>query len=227
MTVQLAADLGYGIPWLSNTLVISIAIATAFFTYVVISTKSDHAAVAGFDKVKYQLHKYHAERYWGIFVAIMLAYLYFLGFPWMPPVAFSQALQHPESVHTIMVTAGQWFWVLEDGGYGQGPKVAGPEMHTIEQQTSNNSSAVSGVVKIKAGETVKFVARSVDVNHGFSILSSSKSMDSPLMQMQVVPGYNNVFYYTFDKPGTYTIRCLEYCGWNHPYMVSQITIQAM
>ena len=51
MTVQLAADLGYGIPWLSNTLVISIAIATAFFTYIVISTKSDHAAVAGFDKV--------------------------------------------------------------------------------------------------------------------------------------------------------------------------------
>jgi cytochrome c oxidase subunit 2 len=100
-------------------------------------------------------------------------------------------------------------------------------MHPVEEQTSNNSSAISCVVKIKAGETVKFVARSVDVNHGFSILSSSKSMDSPLMQKQVVPGYNNVFYYTVDKPGTYTIRCLEYCGWNHPYMVSQITIQAM
>ena len=79
MTVQLAADLGYGIPWLSNTLVISIAIATAFFTYVVISTKSDHAAVAGFDKVKYQLHKYRAERYWGIFVAI---YVGIFIFPW-------------------------------------------------------------------------------------------------------------------------------------------------
>ena len=39
-------------------------------------------------------------------------------------------------------------------------------------------------------------------------------MDSPLMQMQVVPGYDNVFYYTFKNPGTYTIRCLEYCGWN-------------
>jgi heme/copper-type cytochrome/quinol oxidase subunit 2 len=227
MTVQLAADLGYGIPWLANILVILITVATAFFVYVVLSTRSDHVAVAGFDKVKYQLHKYHAERYWGIFVAGMLVYLYILGIPWMPPVAFSQALQHPETVHTIMVTAGQWFWVLEDGGYGQGPKVAGPEEHTIHEQTSNNSSsAVSGAVNIKAGETVKFVARSNDVNHGFSILSSSKSMDSPLMQMQVVPGYDNVFYYTFEKPGTYTIRCLEYCGWNHPYMVSQITIQA-
>ena len=227
MTVQLAADLGYGIPWLANTLVISIAVATAFFIYIVLSTKSDHAYVAGFDRVKYQLHKYHAERYWGIFVAGMLVYLYFLGFPWMPPVAFSQALQHPDNVHTIMVTAGQWFWVLADGGYGKGPKVAGPEEHSIEEQTSSISSASPSMVKIKAGETVKFVARSVDVNHGFSILSSSKSMDSPLMQMQVVPGYDNIFYYTFEKPGTYTIRCLEYCGWNHPYMVSQITIQAM
>ncbi len=44
------------------------------------------------------------------------------------------------------------------------------------------------------------------------------------MQMQVVPGYDNVFYYTFKNPGIYTIRCLEYCGWNHPYMVSQITV---
>jgi heme/copper-type cytochrome/quinol oxidase subunit 2 len=156
----------------------------------------------------------------------MLVYLYFLGFPWMPPVAFSQALQHPENVHTIMVTAGQWFWVLEDGGYGQGPKVAGPEKHIIGEQTSNNNDTSSGIVKIKPGETVKFVARSVDVNHGFSILSSSKSMDSPLMQMQVIPGYDNVFYYTFVKAGVYTIRCLGYCGWNHPYMVSQITIQA-
>ena len=226
MTVQLAADLGYGIPWLITTLVIALATATAFFIYTILSTRSDHVAVAGFDKVKYQLHKYHAERYWGIFVVGMLVYLYFLGFPWMPPVAFSQALQHPENVHTIMVTAGQWFWMLEDGGYGQGPKVAGPEKHIIEEQTSNNNGTSSGIVKIKAGETVKFVARSVDVNHGFSILSSSKSMDSPLMQMQVIPGYDNVFYYTFAKAGVYTIRCLEYCGWNHPYMVSQITIQA-
>jgi cytochrome c oxidase subunit 2 len=52
-------------------------------------------------------------------------------------------------------------------------------------------------------------------------------MDVPLFQMQVVPGYDNIFYYTFKKPGIYTIRCLEYCGWNHPYMVSSITIHAV
>jgi heme/copper-type cytochrome/quinol oxidase subunit 2 len=242
VTVQLAADLGYGIPWLTNTLVIAMTVATAFFVYITLSTKSKHAAaLGGFDKVKYELHKYHAERYWGILVAGTLVYLYFLGYPWMPPVAFSQAVQHPENVHTIKITAGQWFWLLQDEGIGKGPKVAGPEKESTSESSSNasnnggddddddgggNGGSISGIVKIKAGETVKFVARSVDVNHGFSILSSSKSMDTPLMQMQVVPGYDNVFYYTFDKAGVYTIRCLEYCGWNHPYMVSQITIQA-
>lgn len=198
MAVQLAGDLGYGIPWLVQVLTIAIIAATAFFVYVALSTKSRHAALGGFDRLKYQLHKYHAERYWAIFVAGLLVWLWYLGYSWMPPVAFSEAANDP-NVHTVNVTAGQWFWQLEDG---------------------------SDKLEVKAGETVKFVARSEDVNHGFAILSSSNSMDTPLMQMQVVPGYDNVFYFTFDEPGTYTIRCLEYCGWSHPFMVSQITITA-
>ena len=79
-------------------------------------------------------------------------------------------------------------------------------------------------IKVKAGETVKFVAHSEDVNHGFSILSNQtgfKMLDQmgvPLLQMQVVPGdkTENIFYYTFKEPGVYIIRCLEYCGWVIP-----------
>jgi heme/copper-type cytochrome/quinol oxidase subunit 2 len=247
MTVQLASDLGYGIPWLTQFLTISIVIATGFFVYVALSTKSQKVVLGGFDKAKYELNKYHAERYWAIFVAGMLIWLYFLGLPWMPPVAFSQAIQHPQNVHTIKITAGQWFWKIEDGGFGKGPTAAGPESNgnndnkvasdvahssktkakegtSATADNGNNNAAGDGQPKITSGETVKFVARSLDVNHGFSILSSSNSMDSPLIQMQVIPGYDNVFYYTFKKPGIYTIRCLEYCGWSHPYMISQITV---
>jgi heme/copper-type cytochrome/quinol oxidase subunit 2 len=245
MTVQLASDLGYGIPWITQVLTISIVIATGFFVYVALSTKSQTVVLSGFDKAKYELNKYHVERYWAIFVAGMLIWLYVLGLPWMPPVAFSQAIQHPQSVHTIKVTAGQWFWKIEDGGFGKGPTVAGPENKAnkdnkitpdvaTKSETKINKIAIDMPDKsnnlgnaqsiIRSGETVKFVARSLDVNHGFAILSSSKSMDSPLIQMQVIPGFDNIFYYTFKKPGTYTIRCLEYCGWSHPYMISQITV---
>ena len=48
----------------------------------------------------------------------MLIWLWFFGYQWMPPIAFSSAVQHPEKVHIVKVTAGQWFWRLEDGGTG-------------------------------------------------------------------------------------------------------------
>jgi cytochrome c oxidase subunit 2 len=214
--VQLASELGYGVPWLVEVLTIAIVIATGFFVYVALSTKSSHVVLGGFDKAKHELNKYHAERYWAIFVAGMLIWLYILGYPWMPPVAFSNALQHTGRVHIVKVTGGQWFWTLQDGGYSN-------DQSQANMKTNTNVSA-GGEVKIKVGEVVKFVARSIDVNHGFAILSSSNSMDSPLMQMQVIPGFDNIFYYTFNKPGTYTIRCLEYCGWNHPYMTSLVTV---
>jgi cytochrome c oxidase subunit 2 len=210
--VQLAADLGHGIPWLIQILSIAVIITTSFFVYVILSTRSRHALLAGFDKAKHELHKYHAERYWGIFVAGLLIYMWVLGFQWMPPVAFQPAIENPEEVQTIKVTAGQWFWTLEQ---------------EVQGDTGNNQHTYSSQITIKAGDTVKFVARSQDVNHGFAILSSSNTMDSPLIQMQVVPGYDNIVYYTFDKPGIYTIRCFEYCGWNHPYMLSQISIEAV
>ena len=145
----------------------------------------------------------------------MLVWLWYLGYSWAPPVAFSDAIQNEDEVHTVRITAGQWFWRLEDDRTG-----------TMINAEHTGQDIATGQLSVKSGETVKFVARSLDVNHGFSILASSNSMDTPLMQMQVVPGYDNVFYFTFDKPGTYTIRCLEYCGWNHPFMVSQITITA-
>ena len=113
--------------------------------YVVLSTKSNHVALKGFDKVKYEINKYHAERYWGIFVAGLLIWFWVLGYPWMPPVAFDAALKQPQNIHTVKVTAGQWYWMLEDGGYSQNAN-----------DTSNNTK--SNRLYIKAGETVKFVA---------------------------------------------------------------------
>ena len=234
-TVRLAADWGYGVPWLVEVLTTAIVIATGFFVYVALSTRFSHTLLQGKDSLKYKLNKYHAERYWAIFVAALLIWLWTLGIPWMPPVAYSEAISDPSHVHTIFVTGGQWFWMLKDGGYGTGPiwsqpipanETSGPTGSSAFPHQSQGAAASASQVHIKVNETVKFVARSLDVNHGFSVLSSNKSMDSPLLQMQVIPGFDNVAYYTFKTPGTYTIRCLEYCGWNHPFMVSQITIVA-
>jgi heme/copper-type cytochrome/quinol oxidase subunit 2 len=235
--VLLAGDLGYGVPWLINILIISIVTTTGFLIFVSLTTKYKNKNREKKEDIKYKLVKYHAERYWAIFVAGILIWFWILGYPWMPPIAFDKALDSNNRVHLIHVTAGQWFWQFNDGGtiydknYGQNNFT-----NSKSSQIKNNDHLYnkneeippsSGPIKIKVGETVKFVANSIDVNHGFGILKSSKSMDSPLMQMQVVPGFDNIFYYTFKEPGTFTIRCLEYCGWNHPYMVSQITVEAV
>jgi heme/copper-type cytochrome/quinol oxidase subunit 2 len=220
--VQLAEDLGYGTSWLLTILVFAIVVSTGFFIYTILSTRYNHTIVRGRDSLKYKLYKYHAERYWAIFVAAILIWFWFLGLPWTPPIAFSNVVQSSEKVHVIGITAGQWFWKLEDLGFENGNNSS----NTGTTSFVGERNASTEPVKIKVGETVKFIAHSLDVNHGFGILRSSKSMDSPLIQMQVVPGYDNIFYYTFKKAGTYTIRCLEYCGWNHPYMISQITVYA-
>jgi cytochrome c oxidase subunit 2 len=41
-----------------------------------------------------------------------------------------------------------------------------------------------------------------------------------------MPGYTNVIRYTFTTPGTYRVRCLEYCGLGHHTMVTQFTVTA-
>jgi heme/copper-type cytochrome/quinol oxidase subunit 2 len=237
--IQLPADFGYDITWLTYVLIALVVVTTVLLAYVFLTTRSEHYLLRGKDRLKYKLHKYHAERYWGIFIAGALVWLFFLGTKF-EPVASVPA---NEKVHVVDITAGQWFWRLSDKGVQNNNPSGDNKMTSIgnsgqaaaAQGTANSAEVFaaagaagdsSGPVKVKAGETVKFVARSVDVNHGFGLLKSSKQMDTPLLQMQVIPGFDNVFYYTFKEPGTYTIRCLEYCGWSHPFMVSQITIEA-
>ena len=71
------------------------------------------------------------------------------------------------------------------------------------------------------GEAVKFEVTSKDVNHGFGIYDKNMTM---LAQVQAMPGYTNTLHYTFTKPGTYSILCLEYCGVAHHNMTTTLTV---
>jgi cytochrome c oxidase subunit II len=50
------------------------------------------------------------------------------------------------------------------------------------------------------------------VNHGFGVYNPEGTL---LTQAQVVPERTQKLVWTFDEPGTYTVRCLEYCGAKH------------
>lgn len=75
--------------------------------------------------------------------------------------------------------------------------------------------------EFKVGEPIEFHVTSSDVNHGFGIYDKDMKM---LAQTQAMPEYTNKVYITFDKPGTYQILCLEYCGLAHHLMVGTIEV---
>jgi cytochrome c oxidase subunit II len=77
--------------------------------------------------------------------------------------------------------------------------------------------------KLRLGETVEFKVESLDVNHGFALYDPDKRI---VAQIQAMPGFVNKVRYRFDRPGTYQILCLEYCGVAHHGMVADIVVEA-
>jgi cytochrome c oxidase subunit 2 len=74
---------------------------------------------------------------------------------------------------------------------------------------------------LEVGRPVKFELTSADVSHGFAVYNSRGEF---VFQVQVLPGRTQTYVYTFRKPGTYKILCLEFCGVGHDKMQSQLTV---
>lgn len=76
---------------------------------------------------------------------------------------------------------------------------------------------------VQAGSVVEFRVTSDDVNHDFAIYAPDGRI---VTQTQAMPGYTNKLLYTFAQPGTYTVRCLEYCGLMHAEMTKTLEVVA-
>lgn len=75
---------------------------------------------------------------------------------------------------------------------------------------------------ISTKDPVSFLVTSADVNHGFGVYDPNGQL---IGQTQAMPGYTNNLILSFDLPGEYTIRCLEYCGMGHSGMVMHFKVQ--
>lgn len=75
--------------------------------------------------------------------------------------------------------------------------------------------------QVLVNQPVEFAVTSADVNHGFAIYGPDEKI---VTQTQAMPGYTNKVVWTFKQPGTYIIRCLEYCGLVHHAMESPLTV---
>jgi cytochrome c oxidase subunit 2 len=76
---------------------------------------------------------------------------------------------------------------------------------------------------IEAGKPVEFRLTSQDVSHAFAVFTSSWKL---LFQVQVLPGAEQRYVYTFEKPGTYRVVCFEFCGIGHDKMQAQLLVRA-
>jgi cytochrome c oxidase subunit 2 len=76
---------------------------------------------------------------------------------------------------------------------------------------------------LKAGRQVEFRLTSKDVNHSFAVYTAGGKL---LFQVQVMPGKTQRYVYTFDRPGTYQVLCLEYCGVGHTNMQTTFRVVA-
>jgi cytochrome c oxidase subunit 2 len=199
--VNLAADYGWGPETLLLIFIIVVTVAAIGFVIVSVTTRMKRKQTFASKKT------YRFESFWAIGTAIVLIWLWITSYPWIPPVSFSSVQNSsPTELQTVHITAGQWYWLL-----------------STDEEKSMGTPAPSSI-RIQANKPVKFVAHSLDVNHGFGIFGSKQDGSPILLQMQIVPGFDNIFYYTFKNPGTYFIRCLEYCGYGHPYMTTSIEV---
>lgn len=88
-------------------------------------------------------------------------------------------------------------------------------------QSPNWGTQCQADLAIPVGSVVLFNVTSLDTTHGFGIYSPGGQI---IDQVQVMPGFYNSIIYQFNGTGTYYIRCLEFCGWGHFGMVSQLNV---
>lgn len=76
---------------------------------------------------------------------------------------------------------------------------------------------------VVAGSPVRFSGKSTDTMHGFAIYHPDGDV---LFTMMLMPGLTNPtsIIHTFDEPGIYTVRCLEFCGNNHHNMTDELVV---
>jgi heme/copper-type cytochrome/quinol oxidase subunit 2 len=81
-----------------------------------------------------------------------------------------------------------------------------------------NGSRTVDVVYLDLHKNYKFNITSIDVIHSFYAHELSIKLD-------MVPGRYNIVYVQVHTPGTYEVRCAEYCGFGHYLMEAKIIVR--
>jgi cytochrome c oxidase subunit 2 len=133
---------------------------------------------------------------------------------------------HRERAWLVVVLAGLFGLLLATIFYIPYGDDAGPNRQLVRVVGVQYAWAIQPA-EVLAGRPVEFRLETREssgqpaVNHGFGVYDPDGAL---LTQAQVVPDRTQPLVWTFDEPGTYTVRCLEYCGAGHHEMNAEFEV---
>lgn len=92
-----------------------------------------------------------------------------------------------------------------------------PGPYQVVRVTAQNWSWTMSSTRLKAGEEVKFVVRSIEAVHGFSVMGTNIST-------AVTQGDPPAVIYWKPVKGIYTLACNVYCGAGHDTMHTTFSV---
>jgi cytochrome c oxidase subunit II len=137
-------------------------------------------------------------------------------------VATRDQLERRESYWGVIVIA---LLVVTLGGtifaipYGSDQSRAGARQHL--SITGRQFAWTIRPTRVKVGVETAIELGAVDVNHAMGIFDPDNRL---IKQVNVVPGVSQPVTVTFDRPGRYTIRCMEFCGVDHHLMENTLEV---
>lgn len=113
---------------------------------------------------------------------------------WIGWTGYKEMVTIPKDAMVVDIYAQMWRWQFQ---YENGVK--------------------SDTFYVPLNKPVKVNLHSKDVNHSFYVASFRVKKD-------VIPNRTNTAWFTAEELGEYSIECAEYCGMNHSYMRSIVSV---
>jgi cytochrome c oxidase subunit 2 len=142
-------------------------------------------------------------------------------------VVWDRVVTVPDDAETVEIVGQQWNWSYRfpgpDGVLGQ----VGIEELSVDNPFGMKDDDPAGLddilvadgeLHLQVGKTYKFVLRSKDVLHNFTVPQFRVKMD-------LVPGMVPYVWATVTKPGRYDIMCEELCGIGHWAMRGSVVVE--
>jgi cytochrome c oxidase subunit 2 len=107
---------------------------------------------------------------------------------------------------------------IVDLPYGKTAPRISARVRVIAQQFAWNIQPST----VRAGVPVEFTLTSRDVQHGFGIYADNGRKLLFQVQVPATGSSEQKAVFTFPRPGTYNIACLEFCGFHHHLMTASM-----